>query len=68
MEAVTRRLADGDYSAHTDIARRDEIGSLAAHIDTLALRLDEAFRESARLEQRCAKTTSSTSPTSCARR
>lgn len=51
MEAVTRRLADGDYSAHTDIARRDEIGSLAAHIDTLALRLDEASRESARLEQ-----------------
>lgn len=51
MELTTNRLAGGDYSAHTGVAQQDEIGSLAAHIDVLADKLDIASRESAALEQ-----------------
>jgi signal transduction histidine kinase len=51
MEETTKRLADGDYAAQTGIARGDEIGSLAAHVDQLAARLDEASKESEKLEK-----------------
>jgi len=51
MELTTNLLAGGDYSAHTGVAQQDEIGSLAAHIDVLADKLDIASKESAALEQ-----------------
>lgn len=51
MAQTTNRLARGDYSAHTGVTQRDEIGSLAAHIDVLADKLDAASKESAALEQ-----------------
>lgn len=50
IETTTEQLALGHYSAQTGIVRSDEIGSLAAHVDALALRLDEASKESAHLE------------------
>lgn len=51
MAQTTSRLASGDYSAQTGVAQQDEIGSLAAHIDILAEKLNVASRESAALEQ-----------------
>ena len=41
MDAATK-MAQGDYSAKTCVAQQDEIGVLAAHIDELAQKLDEA--------------------------
>lgn len=51
MTAAASRLGEGDYSAKTDIRQNDEIGDLALTLDTLSERLDEASRESERLEQ-----------------
>jgi len=44
-------LADGDYSAQNGINQNDEIGQLATTIDVLAERLDNASKQSAKLEQ-----------------
>ncbi|MDF9824104.1 signal transduction histidine kinase [Breznakia sp. PF5-3] len=51
MEATTQKLAEGDYKAHTDIQQNDELGSLAKHIDMLALKLDESAKNIEILEQ-----------------
>lgn len=51
MRAVAGRMAEGDYTARTQIARRDEIGQLAASIDTLSGRLAQARDQSDRQEQ-----------------
>lgn len=45
------RLAEGDYTAHNQINQRDEIGELAANMDILADRLEEARRERDDMEQ-----------------
>lgn len=51
MKVAALRLAQGDYSAQTDVSQKDEIGELSQAIDTLAIRLDEASQESEKLEQ-----------------
>lgn len=51
MRASALALAGGDYSAKTGVAQRDEIGELAGAIDVLSIRLDEASRESERLQR-----------------
>ncbi len=50
MKATALRLADGDFSAQSGIRQNDEIGELSGILDSLAVRLDEAERESATLE------------------
>lgn len=50
MDAATR-MAQGDYSAKTHVAQQDEIGVLAAQIDKLADKLDEAQQERSRFDQ-----------------
>jgi signal transduction histidine kinase len=50
MKATALRLADGDYSAQSGVRQTDEIGELSEVLDSLAVRLDEAGRESAKLE------------------
>jgi len=44
-------LAAGNYQAKTDIKQNDEIGTLANNMDKLAIQLDNATKESARLEK-----------------
>ncbi len=44
------KLAEGDYAVKADIKQKDEIGTLANNIDILAERLDEASKESEKLE------------------
>ncbi len=51
MTVAASRLGEGDYTAKTDIRQNDEIGDLARTLDTLSERLEEASRESERLEQ-----------------
>jgi signal transduction histidine kinase len=50
MHACAAQLAEGDYSAKTGVRQNDEIGLLAAAIDTLSERLSLAREESARLD------------------
>lgn len=45
MAETAHRVADGDFSARTGVARGDEVGELASDIDTMAERLDEARDE-----------------------
>ncbi len=42
MERVAHALADGDYDVRTNIVMNDELGSLAASMDVLGVRLAEA--------------------------
>ncbi len=50
MKAVALRLSQGDYTAQCHIEQNDEIGELSGVIDELAVRLDEASRQSEKLE------------------
>ena len=50
MHAATK-LAQGDYSVKTQVDQQDEIGVLAAHIDELAQKLDEAQQERSRFDR-----------------
>lgn len=50
MNQTAILLAEGDYSAKTEVRQRDEIGTLAKNMDILSGRLDEASRESEKLE------------------
>lgn len=50
MDAATQ-MARGDYSMRTQIDQRDEIGVLAAHIDALAQKLDQAEKERRNFDQ-----------------
>ncbi len=50
MRGSTVRLADGDFSAKTNVSQHDEIGELAAAIDVLGEKLGFASQESQRLE------------------
>jgi signal transduction histidine kinase len=51
MEKVTQTLSEGDYSVRTDVHQKDEIGSLALHIDVLAEKLDESEKYMSQVEQ-----------------
>lgn len=51
MEQTTQQLANNNYQVHTGIVQNDELGSLAANIDILADKLDEASKESAKLDK-----------------
>ena len=51
MKKSALSLADGDYGAKTEVRQNDEIGELACAIDILSVRLDEAHRESEKLEK-----------------
>lgn len=51
MKEVSLKMMDGDYTARTNITREDEIGDLSHALDTLAFKLDEASKESTKLEQ-----------------
>lgn len=51
MKETARRLSEGDYSAKTSLERKDEIGQLAASIDTLSFRLKEAQDRNQQQEQ-----------------
>lgn len=50
MKKTALRLADGEYTAKTNIRQNDEIGELANTLDVLADRLDVASHESEKLE------------------
>ncbi len=51
MKAAALRLSHGDYSAQCGVHQKDEIGELSEILDLLAARLDEASRQSGKLEQ-----------------
>lgn len=50
MKVSALELAEGNYAAKTGVIQKDEIGELAAIIDVLSERLDEASHESEKLE------------------
>lgn len=50
MKTAAAALAGGAYGARADVHQSDEIGELADTLDTLAVRLEEASRESEKLE------------------
>lgn len=45
LSEATEKLILGDYDVHTGIQQDDEVGDLARCVDALAMRLDEAQRE-----------------------
>ncbi len=51
MVEITVRMTKGDYTARTGVKRQDELGVLANNIDILSVRLKEADRQQAELEQ-----------------
>jgi signal transduction histidine kinase len=51
MNHIALKLAEGDYTAKTDIIQNDEIGELASNMDILSSRLDFSSKQSEKLEQ-----------------
>lgn len=51
MKTVATSLAGGDYTVRCNVRQEDEIGDLSHVLDLLAIRLDEAKKESQKLEQ-----------------
>lgn len=51
MKATSMQLASGDYTAKTEVSRKDEIGDLANSIDILSDRLYRSSKESEQLDQ-----------------
>lgn len=51
MKNSTLLLAGGDYQVKTGVLQNDEIGDLAAAIDSLSIKLDEARKESEKLDK-----------------
>lgn len=51
MNNIALKLAEGDYTAKTDIMQNDEIGELASNLDILSSRLDFSSKQSEKLEQ-----------------
>ncbi len=51
MKDTAERLASGDYTARCYIQQNDEIGELAATLDSMAGRLEEADRETKKTEK-----------------
>lgn len=50
MKQSTAQLASGDYRAKTNITQNDEIGELAKSIDTLSVKLEDARRQTEKLD------------------
>jgi signal transduction histidine kinase len=50
LEATTSAIGHGDLSARTGITRRDEIGTVATAVDSMAGSLEEARRDRARAD------------------
>ncbi|WP_124065494.1 ATP-binding protein [Clostridium sp. E02] len=51
MNDAARGLANGDYTAQTEVDQEDEIGQLAQTIDLISKRLTEARKQQAALDQ-----------------
>ncbi len=51
MVEITVKMTKGDYTAKTGVKRQDELGILASNIDILSVRLKEADRQQAELEE-----------------
>ena len=51
MKDTAEKLAAGDYTARSYVAQNDEIGELAATLDGMAGRLEEADRETKKIEK-----------------
>jgi signal transduction histidine kinase len=51
MKSTAMLIADGDYTAKTNVQQNNEIGSLAVSIDSISDRLYQASKESEKLEQ-----------------
>lgn len=45
IESAAGRVAEGDFAVRTGVLRRDELGSTAAAVDNMAVRLDAAEEE-----------------------
>ncbi|MEP7112446.1 MAG: HAMP domain-containing sensor histidine kinase [Ilumatobacteraceae bacterium] len=48
---VAERVAAGDFTVRTGVARRDEVGRTAQAVDTMVVKLDQASTERARAAQ-----------------
>ena len=51
MKTAALKISSGDYTGHTGVAQQDEIGELAAIMDTMAEKLAFSAEESRRFEQ-----------------
>lgn len=51
MKTAAVKISGGDYTAKTGVAQNDEIGELAIALDDMAVKLDAASRESAKLDK-----------------
>lgn len=51
MKQAANSMMKGDYTARCHVLQKDEIGELSKDLDMLAVRLEEASKESQRLEQ-----------------
>ena len=51
MKKMVLAIADGKYNIKTNIHQSDEIGELASSFDQMAVKLDEAAKESGRLDK-----------------
>ncbi|MDQ0203265.1 sensor histidine kinase [Pectinatus haikarae] len=51
MKKMALAIADGKYNIKTDVHQSDEIGDLASSFDQMAIKLNEAAKESGRLDK-----------------
>lgn len=51
MKNTAIKLSDGDYTAKTNVTRKDEVGELASTMDVLSDRLYQASKESENLQK-----------------
>lgn len=51
MKEVALELTEGNYTIKTNILKEDEIGELSQALDTLSIHLDEASKETLKLER-----------------
>ncbi len=51
MKTTALRISGGDYLVKTDVVQDDEIGELATALDDMAVKLNVAYKESAKLEK-----------------
>jgi signal transduction histidine kinase len=51
MKTAAVKISGGDYAVKTGVTQNDEIGELATALDDMAVKLDAASRESAKLEK-----------------
>ncbi|MCL1987859.1 MAG: HAMP domain-containing histidine kinase [Firmicutes bacterium] len=51
MKKAALQISNGDYTVKTGVSQTDEIGELAAVLDNMAIRLNTASQESAKLDK-----------------